>query len=105
MALDQMILENLRRQAEIDQEVEKDIDSAFKGLSLDEIMANPSAALQVFAEDVAQAVIDRHATKYIAEGVRFADEVLKSGEKLEFNADPEDNPSKEEISGDGNGKS
>ena len=105
MPLDSLIVESLKRQAEIDALVEADIDKAFGQLTLEAILANPAGELQIFSEELAQLIIDRHATKYIAEGVRFANEVKGSDDKLSFNENPEDNPSKDGIDVPDNGVS
>ena len=102
MPLDSLIVKSLKLQAEIDSEVETDIEKAFGQLKLTEILSNPNGVLQIFSEELVQLIIDRYATKYIAEGVRFANEVRGENEKLSFNKSPEDNPSNEEISGSNN---
>jgi len=100
MPLDSLIIQNLKRQSTLDEALEADIEKAFKTLSLDEILSNPSAVLGIFAEDLGQLIIDRHATKYILEGVKFSDAVDDKDGKLNFNENPDDNPSNEEIDGE-----
>ena len=105
MPLDQLIVKSLTRRATIEEEVLQELELAFKELDLADVLTNPNASLQLFSEEVAQRMIDKHALKYVAEGVRFANEVQEHDGKLNFNEDPSDNPSKEEIEGNDNGSS
>lgn len=73
--VDPIFQEHIDKMKALHEELKADIEKSFNELSLDDILRNPESELIIFSEEVSSLLIKKYSTKFIAEGVRFADKV------------------------------
>lgn len=83
--MEQLIKKTVKNELRLDDEVKGFVDRATNQIDLDEVLANPSGYLEGFALDLMERLMQKFLTKYVLEGVMFADHVKKSKETLDLN--------------------
>jgi hypothetical protein len=83
MSLDPMFETHLEKMRSLHEELKADIDKGIETLNLDDVLTNPKAELTLFAEELALALAKKFSTRFIYEGVRFADNMRNTKRKIE----------------------
>lgn len=80
--IDPLFQKHLDIMSALHEDLKADIENAWGEVSLDEVLQNPEAELSILSEQIAVAMFKKFETKFIAEGVRFADEIKNTSRKI-----------------------
>lgn len=82
MQVDPLLQKHIEKMGTMHEALKADIEKALSELSLDDVLTNPEAEMVIFAEEIATAMFKKYQTKFIQEGVRFADEIKNTKRQI-----------------------
>ncbi len=81
--LDPIFQKHLDNMRALQEELKATVTNAAQFLNLDDVLRHPQAELTLFSDELTAHIAKRFVTKFIAEGVRFADEMKHVKRKIE----------------------
>lgn len=82
--MDRVIVQSVREELKLEAELKAFIEKQKSSLNLRDVLANPQAALNIFAIDLAEEAVKAFQTKYILQGIRFAENVKNKKRGLDL---------------------
>lgn len=86
--MDKVILSHLEKQDELLDDVQSDIDKAYGGLDLHEILQSPRDILEAWAQSVASELVNNHGSKFVDNGINFVKSI--EAKKTDVKVQPRD---------------
>ena len=73
--LDPIFQKHLDNMRALQEELKTEVMKATVALDLDDVLRHPEAELSIFADELTGYIVKKFSTKFLAEGVRFGDEM------------------------------